>query len=71
MRLVIDRTFGRRVHAFYGDSELVIGVSPVRVIQGDVPPWVREWALYWVEHHQSKLHSPRKIDLTLAKPIAH
>jgi hypothetical protein len=67
MRLVIGRTFGKRVHAFYGDSELVIGLNPVRVIQGDVPPWVQEWALYWVGHHQTRLQSPRKIDLRLAQ----
>jgi len=29
-------------HAFYGDSELVFGFNPLRVIQGDAPPWVRE-----------------------------
>ena len=55
IRKLIDRTFGTHIHAFYGDSELVIGLNPLRVIQGESPPWVREWALEWVRHYQSKL----------------
>lgn len=62
MRLLIDRTFGTHIHAFYGDSELVIGLNPLRVIQGDAPPWVQEWALWWVGHHQNELRSARKIN---------
>ena len=45
MRMLIDQTFGTHFHAFFGDSELVIGLNPLRVIQGEAPPWVREWAL--------------------------
>lgn len=70
MRLLIDRTFGTHVHAFYGDFELVIGLNPLRVIQGDAPSWVREWALDWVGHHQHELLFARKIDLNLATPIS-
>jgi len=33
MRMLIDQTFGTHFHAFYGDSELVIGLNPLRVIQ--------------------------------------
>ena len=55
MRLLIDQTFGTRVHALYGDSELVIGLNPLRVIQGDVPWWVRDWSLWWVGHHKSEV----------------
>ena len=70
MRLLIDRTFGMRLHACYGDSEMVIGLNPPRVIQGDAPPWVQDWALWWVEHHQGELLATRKIDLNLATPIS-
>jgi hypothetical protein len=69
MRLLIDRSFGIHLHAFYGDSEVVIALNPLRVIQGDAPPWVQDWALWWVKHHQSELLSTRKIDLNLATPI--
>ena len=70
MRLLIDRTFGTHVHAFYGDFELVIGVNPLRVIQGDAPSWVREWALDWVVHYQSRSLSAGTIDLNMATPIS-
>ncbi len=53
IRLLIDRTFGTHFHAFYGDCELVIGVNPLRVIQGEAPFWVQDWALEWVEHYQA------------------
>ncbi|MCX6930174.1 MAG: DUF4160 domain-containing protein [Verrucomicrobia bacterium] len=70
IRLLIDRTFGTHVHAFYGDHELVVGLDPPRVIQGDAPPWVQEWVLWWVGHHQTELLTSRKIDMNLATPIS-
>jgi hypothetical protein len=69
IRMLTDQTFGTHFHAFYGDSELVIGLNPLRVIQGEAPPWVREWALDWVGHYQSKLLSGRTIDLNMTTPI--
>lgn len=70
MRLLIDRTFGVHLHAFHGDSEMVVALNPLRVLQSDVPPWVHDWVLWWVTHHQSELLSDRKIDLNLATPIS-
>lgn len=70
MRMLIDRTFGTHFHAFYGDNELVIGLNPLRVIQGDAPGWVREWALNWVRQHQAEFLSGWHIDPTLAMPIS-
>ena len=61
MRLLMHRTFGTHVHVFYGDSELVLGLNPPRVIQGDAPSWVREWALQWVGHHQREMLLPRRV----------
>ncbi|MEI6779685.1 MAG: DUF4160 domain-containing protein [Verrucomicrobiota bacterium] len=69
IRRLIDHTFGTHFHAFYGDSELVIGLNPLRVIQGEAPPWVRDWALDWVEQYQGKLLSARTIGLN-AVPTA-
>lgn len=69
MRKLIDQTFATHFHAFYGDSELVIGQKPLRVIQGEAPSWVREWALDWVGHYQSRSLSARTIDLNMATPI--
>jgi len=60
LRLLIDQTFGTHVHVFYADSELVIGLNPLRVIQGDAPSWVREWALEWLGRRQRKMLLPRR-----------
>jgi hypothetical protein len=57
IRMMIDRILGMRLHAFYRDSELVIGLNPLRVIQGDVPAWVQERALAWARQHQEELPS--------------
>lgn len=69
IRMLTDQTFGTHFHAFYGDSELVIGLNPLRVIQGEAPPWVQEWALDWVKHYQHDLFFVRPIELNLATPI--
>jgi hypothetical protein len=70
MRMLIDRTFGTHFHAFYGDSELVIALNPMRVLQGDAPSWVQEWALEWVKYHHHELLAAQRIDLNLAIPIS-
>ena len=68
--MLIDRTFGTHIHAFYGDSELVIALNPPRILQGDSPPWVRQWALNWVRCHQGRLLSAWNLDLNLATPFS-
>lgn len=70
IQMLIDRTFGTHFHAFYGDSELVIGLDPLRVIQGEAPTWVREWALDWVRLHENELRSSWNVDLNLATPMS-
>jgi Domain of unknown function (DUF4160) len=68
IRMLINHTFGTHFHVFFGDSEIVIGLNPLRVIQGEAPRWVREWALEWVEHYQSELRSARIFDQNVAVP---
>lgn len=59
IRLLLDRTFGVRLHAFYGYSELVIGLNPVRLLTSEVPAWVEAWVLGWVREHQWEFSPPR------------
>jgi hypothetical protein len=70
IRMLINQTFGTRFHVFFGDSELVIGLNPLRVIQGEAPPWVREWALDWVGRYQSELRSARTINEDVTTPTS-
>ncbi len=73
MRVLIDRTFGTHIHVFYDGAELVIGLNPLRVIQGEAPAWVRDWSLEWVRTHQQELLLPQSAGnaaiARLARPI--
>ena len=62
IRVLIHGTFGTHFHAFYGDSELVIALHPLRVVQGEAPPWVQQWALEWVKRHQNDWFSGRQTE---------
>jgi hypothetical protein len=42
----------------------------MRIIQGDAPAWVQDWALNWVRRHQHEVLSGMDIDPALAAPIA-
>ena len=55
IRMLFIRPFGAQFHAFYGDHELVIGVAPLRIIQGDAPLRVRTLVLEWAAQHQPEL----------------
>ncbi len=55
IRLIRDRTFGTRLHAFYRGHEVVVALQPLRVLQGDVPQWVAECVLNWAREHYCEL----------------
>jgi hypothetical protein len=55
LRLIYDRTLGARLHAFYEGAELVVALQPLRVLQGEVPPWVKEWVLRWAQDHRNEV----------------
>ena len=42
-------------HASYGNAELVVGIAPLRIIQGDAPFRVRALVLHWAARHQEDL----------------
>ncbi|MBI2924928.1 MAG: DUF4160 domain-containing protein [Verrucomicrobia bacterium] len=55
IRMLCARALGARIHAFYGDSELVVSLWPLRIIQGDAPQRVSELVLEWARQHQQEL----------------
>jgi hypothetical protein len=55
VRLIYDRTLGARLHAFYEGAELVVAMQPLRVLQGEVPQWVKEWVLGWAREHMHEV----------------
>ncbi len=55
IRMVFVRTFAAHFHAIYEQSELVVGITPLRIIQGEAPGRVRDMVLEWAEAHQPEL----------------
>jgi hypothetical protein len=42
-------------HAVYGEWELIVGISPIAVLDGTAPPRVRSMVLEWAALHQMEL----------------
>lgn len=42
-------------HAGYGDNELLVGISPIRILEGDAPGRVQSMVLEWAALHQQDL----------------
>jgi len=55
IRMLFIRPFVAHFHAIYGNFELIVGVSPLRIIQGDAPGRVRTMVLEWADQHQEEL----------------
>ncbi len=55
IRMAFSRTFGAHFHATYEDSEIVVGLNPLRIIQGDAPDRVRDLVLEWAHAHYTDL----------------
>jgi len=55
IRMLIVRPFVAHFHAFYENCELIVGIAPLRVIQGDAPRRVRAMVIEWAAQHQQEL----------------
>jgi hypothetical protein len=55
IRMLRAQGFSARFHALYGNTELVVSIWPLRIIQGDAPGRVREMVLEWAAQHQQEL----------------
>ncbi len=42
-------------HAVYGEYELIVGISPITIIQGKAPNRVRSMILEWAALYQQEL----------------
>lgn len=55
IRLLCLRTLGTRLHAFHGNTEMVVDLASLRVIQGNVPDYQRRLVMVWAKMHQREL----------------
>lgn len=68
IRMAFSEAFGAHFHATYGDAEIVVGLSPLRIIQGDAPRRVRDLVLEWAQtHYLDLLHAWTRC--ATAKPV--
>jgi len=42
-------------HAVYAEYEIVVGISPIEILEGGVPGRVRSMVLEWAAMHQNEL----------------
>ena len=55
IRMVGGGQLEPRFHAIYGDSELVVSLWPLQVVQGEAPRRVCDMVLEWAMVHQDEL----------------
>jgi len=55
IRMLFVREFTAHFYAFYDKWELMIGLAPLRVLQGEAPDRVRSLVLEWASQHQHEL----------------
>ena len=53
--MLFIQPFAAHFHAIYENCELIVGVAPLRIIQGDAPRRVRAMVLEWAAEHQEEL----------------
>jgi hypothetical protein len=55
IRMLCVRALSARFHAIYGESELVVQISPLRIVAGVAPARVCDLVLEWARAHQKEL----------------
>ena len=57
-------------HAEYGEYELVITISPIKIIKGDAPKRVKSMVLEWSALHQEELMKDWELCKAMQSPVA-
>ncbi len=55
IRMLCVQALCARFHAIYENHELVVGIWPLKIIQGDAPAWVKDKVIEWAKQHQTEL----------------
>ncbi len=55
IRLLTLRSFGNRIHAFYGDEELVLDLDEMRIVSGHLPDRVLRMVMAWARQHRDEI----------------
>ena len=55
IRLICALTLGPRFSAIYGDSELIVDISSLRILCGEAPACVKAMVFEWARAHHQEL----------------
>ncbi len=55
IRMLFSQSLTARFHALYGQWELVVGIAPLRIIQGEAPARVCSMVMDWAAQHRHEL----------------
>ena len=55
IRMLFIQPFTAHFHAIYENSELIVSIVPLRIIQGEAPGRVRAMVLEWAAQHEEEL----------------
>jgi hypothetical protein len=55
IRMLFAQPLAAHFHAIYQNWELVVGINPVRVVNGSAPARVQSMVLEWARLHQAEL----------------
>ena len=55
IRMLFIQPFVAHFHAFYGNDELVVGINPLKIIQGDAPGRARSMVMEWAPAPRLKI----------------
>jgi hypothetical protein len=58
------------LHAFHGDSELILTLPTLKIIQDDAPAGVRAMVLQWARRHYRELLTDTQLLLRGQRPLA-
>lgn len=59
IRLLSLGSLGTRLHACYGDTEMVLDLASLRILQNNVQDGVKEQVIAWAKEHQNDLLAGR------------
>jgi hypothetical protein len=55
-------------HAIYGDHELLLGINPIKILEGSAPGRVKSMVLEWAAIHQTELLEDWELCVKKQKP---
>jgi len=55
IRILGARDLAARFHAIYENTEMVVSIWPLKVVQADAPQRVQDMVLEWAAQHQQEL----------------